>query len=110
MEARNEPGDEGERNAVDHENEQPEREERQRQRQNHENRPDHGIDEAEEQCGNEQCAGTGYRHARQQLIRDPQAERGDQQPNNKSFHTDLRRQDAHPRNPSVMAEKITVRP
>src|SRR2546426_1178846 len=86
MEAGDEPGDEGQRNAVHDQDEESQREDCQGQRQDDEDGSDHRIDEAQQECGQDERACTGEPDAGKQLISQPQPERGDDEPNEKASH------------------------
>src|SRR2546428_9534878 len=86
MEAGDVPGDEGQRNAVHDQDEQSQREDRQRQRQDDEDGPDHRMDEAQQECGQDERACTGEPDAGKQLISHPQPKRGDDEPNEQASH------------------------
>jgi len=62
-ESRNQPRDDPQRDAVHDQNEQAQRHHGERQREDENDRPDHSVDDAEQQRRDDQCTGTGDRNA-----------------------------------------------
>src|SRR5258705_3506489 len=86
MEARLEPGNQFQRDAVHQEDEQCHRHDGQRQRDDEEDWPDDGVHDAQQQRRHDERARSGDGDSGEQHIGDPQSEGGDDEPDKESPH------------------------